>query len=204
MMYLKRKDAKRLLVEFQQSSIEELKEKSTFIYKLLEQDDWSFTIKAHAYLESAVTQMIIDHIGETHLKPFIERLPLSDSMVGKLAIVKQLALLKPKERAFVRWFSEFRNLIVHRIENINFDMKAYFAELDKNKRKSTYEIISWNTKTNEEKSQSFELLNLAPKVSISMSLVSVISSCVLSSKQSVGQRETQLLAEKTMTELFKE
>jgi uncharacterized protein YutE (UPF0331/DUF86 family) len=131
-MYLKKKDVKKLLVNFKLSSIDDLKEKSTFIIELLSQNDWSFIIKSHAYLEAVVTQLIIDHLDESSLKGFVERLPLSDSQTGKIAILKELDILEPETRKFIRWFSELRNSIVHKVENIDFDLKSHFLKLDKN------------------------------------------------------------------------
>lgn len=87
-MLLYRKDARKLMAEIGESMLEDFGHKSRFIIDLLDQDDWSFVIKAHAMLEAAVTELVLEHLGETRLKEVVDRLPLSDGQIGKVVIAK--------------------------------------------------------------------------------------------------------------------
>ena len=87
-MYLKPKEAKKLIKELTSSVSQEFEEKYEFMLKLLEDDDWSFVIKSHSLIESLVSELIITKIDESDLKSLIERTPLHGEPVSKIAIVK--------------------------------------------------------------------------------------------------------------------
>lgn len=78
-MYLRKKEANKLLREFLACSRSEICEQAKVLCDFFQEDDWSFVIKSHALLEAAVTQMLAEYLGETKLKEYIERLPLSDT-----------------------------------------------------------------------------------------------------------------------------
>jgi hypothetical protein len=76
--------------------------------------------------------------------------------------------------------------------------------LDKNKKKSTYDTISWHTIENDQKCQQFELLELQPKIGIAIALILLVSDCALLSKKATGKKEIYELSEKTMKDFFEE
>jgi|ADGO01.1.fsa_nt_gi hypothetical protein len=108
---------------------------SGFLERLLEEDDWSFVIKAHALVEAAVAHALIVRTGLQSAAEFFTRLELSNSKTGKLALVESLDLLRSEERRFVRSLSELRNFFVHDVKNVSASLSGYLANLSKDKRK---------------------------------------------------------------------
>lgn len=203
-MYLRKEEANKLLAKFLSAARLEINEQIEVLCNFLQEDDWSFVIKSHALLEAAVTQMLVEHLGETKLKGYIERLPLSDSQMGKIVIAKQLGLLDEKQRKFIRWFSELRNILVHKIENVNFEILEHFQQLDKNQKKAWVDTISCGSKDEEGVTEFRKSIEINPKVTILIALLLVISSCVLSWKHSESKRRTKLVAEKNTIAAFEE
>lgn len=201
-MYLRKKEANKLLADFLSAARAELKEQVSFLCNLLAEDDWSFIIKSHALLEAAVTQMLVEYLGESQLKTYIERLPLSDSQLGKIVIAKQLGLLDEKERKFIRWFSELRNILVHKIENVNFNIQEHFQLLDKNQKKAWMDTICCGSNDEEGVKEFRAAIEVNPKVAINITLLLVISTCVLSWKRSESKKATDLIVENNTKAAF--
>lgn len=107
----------------------------------VEPDDWSFVIKTHALVEAAVAQLLTAALRDDRLAEFHSRIELSNETRGKIAIVKSLELLGAPHQAFIRKFSELRNLLVHRVENTSFTFAEYLPKLDKQQRKSFWNAI---------------------------------------------------------------
>lgn len=55
-MYVTRQQAEDLLNEFLENIKKDLANKTDFLFTLLEGDDWSLVIKAHALIESLLTE----------------------------------------------------------------------------------------------------------------------------------------------------
>jgi len=203
-MYLDRKEAEKLLTEFNSSTIDELREKSGFLLDLLKEDDWTFVIKGHAMIEAAVTQLLIEHLGDIRLKSFIQRLPLSGMQTGKVEVAKQLCLLNENHRKFIRWLSKLRNSLVHRIENLDFTFQNHLAVLDKKQRLNWRDSIVGFAEDDNTRKQLTKITMEHPKIVIFMGLYSVISDCTISSQQSRGLRKIDKAARKTTEFLLKE
>ena len=99
------------------------------------EDDWSFVIKAHAFLEAALTHLLADHLGREDLLPVFAYLETSNVRTGKLAFVKAFDLLDKGARRFIHTLSELRNDLVHEIGNVSFNFEAYVAQLSDKERK---------------------------------------------------------------------
>ena len=99
------------------------------------EDDWSFVIKAHAFLEAALTHLLADHLGKEDLLPVFAYLETSNVRTGKLAFVKAFDLLDKGARRFIHTLSELRNDLVHEISNVNFNFATYVAQLSDKERK---------------------------------------------------------------------
>ena len=109
----------------------ELGIESGLLEKMFDDDDWSFVIKTHAVLEAAVTHLLAGALNEPRLVPFLARLELSGTTIGKLPVVKALELLGDEERRFVRSMSELRNDLVHDIRNLGFTFKTHVERMDR-------------------------------------------------------------------------
>jgi hypothetical protein len=100
--------------------------------------DWSFVIKAHAFLEAALTHLLADHLGKEDLLPVFAYLETSNVRTGKLAFVKAFDLQDKGARRFIHTLSELRNDLVHEVSNIGFNFTSYVSSLsDKNARNSS-------------------------------------------------------------------
>ncbi len=98
-----------------------------FLARLLREDDWSFVIKAHALLEAATSELLTHHFGDERVKRVFDRLPLSDTSLGKVAFIKELGLLSRDELRFLRFFSELRNDLAHDVHSVRFRFVDYVA-----------------------------------------------------------------------------
>jgi hypothetical protein len=99
------------------------------------EDDWSFVIKSHAFLEAALTHLLADHLGKEDLLPVFAYLETSNVRTGKLAFVKAFDLLDKGARRFIHTLSELRNDLVHEVSNVNFNFADYVANLSDKERK---------------------------------------------------------------------
>jgi len=141
-VYIYRKDAEKLFRDTIRGLVGDLRQKGDVLHGLLKQDDWSFVIKAHALLEAAVTQLLIANIGGESLARFIERLPLGGQF-GKIKLCEELALLSNPQRKFIRWLSELRNPLVHRLENVTFTFAKHVRRFTNDQARSWANSIVW-------------------------------------------------------------
>jgi hypothetical protein len=100
---------------------------SGFCLALLHESDWSFIIKLHALLETAVSQLLVQSLGRRELADVFARLEMSNSKSGKLAFVNALRLLPKVQVEFIRALSELRNQLVHRVKNVGFNLTEHFS-----------------------------------------------------------------------------
>ncbi len=201
-MYLYKKESKLLLKKLRVEMLSALKGRFDFLLDLLHENDWSFVIKSHALIEAATTEMIIHHLGEERLKGVVERLPLSDTQVGKIAVVKDLALLDDDQRKFVRWFSELRNKLVHRIENVNFTFKDHLKKLDNNQRTSWKKSVTWFARDDSDKKPWQTIAEENPKVALFMAVSQLVVECVLATQQAKGIQKFDHTAKETTKVIF--
>jgi len=125
--------------EIEERFTAELHTRADFVKQLLEQDDWSFVIKSHALIETAVSQMIITVLGENRLGQFIEKMPLN----SKITVAESLELLDAKQIRFVRWFSKLRNRLVHRFENLGFTFEKHMTSMTADELKQWKKEVVW-------------------------------------------------------------
>ncbi|NOH86037.1 hypothetical protein F0249_19910 [Vibrio sp. 03-59-1] len=145
-MYVSKKEAQKLLLKRHGELFYALDQKRETLFRIFEDDDWSFVIKMHAFIEAMVTELLLTQIDDDRIRPTIERLPLSDEQAGKLKMAKDLDLLDASERKFIKMLSSLRNNLAHRIENTDFTFAEHIDSLDKNQRKAWAETISWYAK----------------------------------------------------------
>ncbi len=99
------------------------------------ENDWSFVIKSHAFLEAALTHLLAEHLGKEDLLPVFAYLETSNVRTGKLAFVKAFDLLDKGARRFIHTLSELRNDLVHEVSNVSFDFTSYVSSLSDKERK---------------------------------------------------------------------
>jgi len=200
-MYLTKEQVAEILNDTKNSIAEGLRDKMGFMLSILKADDWSMIIKAHALIETIITELIIAQTEEEKLKSLIERLPLSDEQIGKLKITKDYNLLTSEQRTFVKRFSELRNMIVHKFENINFNLEEHINSLDKNQKKSWLKTITWYTdKDTKEKWEKISIEH--PSIGLWFSTMMFISLTTIKIKELENSTEIDKLAYETTKALL--
>lgn len=106
-----------------------------FCVKLVQEDDWSFVIKMHSLLESAVSRLLTTALGRSELEDIFSALDTSNTKTGKIAFTSALGLLPKQHLDFIRSLSELRNRLVHRVKNVACDLHKHFQE-EREKRSS--------------------------------------------------------------------
>ncbi len=108
---------------------------NNFFMNLLNEDDWSFIIKLHAIFEAAATFILVKISRNNNLETVFSNLELSKQKTGKLAFLKAYDVLDADESGYISLLSELRNLLVHNIKNVNFNIETYIGGLDSNQRR---------------------------------------------------------------------
>ena len=114
-----------------------------FLEKLIDEDDWSFVIKSHAFIEAALSHLISDSISEPTLDSIFANLETSNQKSGKLAFIKKLNLLDKDARGFIRALSELRNSLVHDVSQVSFSFEAHVLSLDSQQKKSFVKFFAY-------------------------------------------------------------
>lgn len=202
-MYLYRDEAERLTQEMREGLNKALRETADQLLEFLHDNDWAMIIKLHAAIEAIVTQVILSHTNQEVLRSVIERLPLSDEQIGKGRIAFKLGLITKSQFTFICKFSSLRNSLVHRVENINFDLKKYFAELDKGQRSSWRAAIAWQEGGTKQEALA-EMLDANPKTAMFLSVFTMITLLTVADQEYKVSQKVDRLSERTMKELLGE
>ena len=115
----------------------------TFLFTLLNEDDWSFLIKAHAFVEAILTRLLTTALGHEALADSIARLDTSGRHTSKCAFAAATGLLSRPAILFIEKLSELRNDVVHDVRNVGFSLPAWYASLDKNQRESFIQRMAY-------------------------------------------------------------
>lgn len=92
-----------LLHEIVRPLEQELGTRPGFFSDLLEEDDWSFIVKSHAFIEAALSHILVKATGKDLLREVFTSLELSNPRTGKLAFATALKLLDRQDRRFHRY-----------------------------------------------------------------------------------------------------
>lgn len=114
-----------------------------FLQGLLQESDWSFILKAHALVEAAISHLLVKATVREDLRQVFSKLELGNASTGKIAFMTAMDLLGKEERRLVRKFSELRNLVVHDVTKVEFDLKAHVSSLDSNQLKSFVQAFGY-------------------------------------------------------------
>ncbi len=199
-MYVNKSEAIELLQQNHGNLFDKIDKKTEVLFQIAEENDWSFVIKTHAYIEAIVTETILVQIDDDRLKPTIERLPLSDEKIGKIKIAKDLDLFDEDERKFIKLFSNLRNNVAHRIDNIDFSFKNHIESLDKNQKKSWANTISWYAKDDSKEYYQQQAI-ASPKMVILIGVFIMSGLKVLKGFELTSLRQLDDLAKKTTASL---
>ena len=142
---------------------------------LLEESDWSFIVKAQAILETAVTSLLVAHLGRPELEDVIaEQLEMSQ----RIKMLSALHLCSPEQREMMRRLGNLRNKLAHTAQGTLFSLPEYLK--DKAARANFWKAfgINW-APTPEAKLKAIEdglpeFVALSPRLAIWGDVVSVV------------------------------
>lgn len=150
-----------------------------FFNELIKEDDWSFVIKLHAFIEGCLTNAICSVLGRPELEDVIARLDTSNNQSGKLAFIKRLEMLNKPQRRFIATLSDLRNDLVHNARSIDFSFERHMGEMTEERRfqfcvaLSLHELFAQESELEELRLISF--VNEVPKLGIGWAASIVVS-----------------------------
>lgn len=203
-MYVYMSDVERLVREMGQGVDESLERVTEQLMPFIDDTDWAMVIKLHAAIEAMITQVILAHTNQESLRSVIERLPLSDNQTGKGRIATALGLITSSQFAFLRKFSELRNSLVHRVENLDVNLKDYFAGLDREQKKSWRTAIAWTAKGGTQQTSLAETLDGSPKTTLFLGTLLLVSHLAIDEQTFLAKRQVAAISEETIRELMAE
>jgi len=113
-----------------------------FFQRLQQEDDWSFIIKLHALFEAALTHVIVHKLGFDALTEPLNRLEMSDTRRGKVAIANALGLLSSEEKGFLSILSKLRNDCAHDVRQAaTFNLVSTCAAMSRDKQTQLVKAI---------------------------------------------------------------
>jgi hypothetical protein len=149
----------------------------SFLTDLLDEDDWSFVIKAHALMEMVMNRTLSIVLGKPQLDEIISFLDTSEQRRGKVAFLRALEVFQSHDKNFVRWFSDLRNDIAHDVSNVSFTFEEWFK--DESRKKAMRDVFNkippGETPPQYEGVQIGELALREPKLSILAQIATFIT-----------------------------
>jgi len=177
-----------------------------FFNALIREDDWSFVIKLHAFLEACLTHAICSCLGRPELEEVIVRLDTSNNQSGKLAFAKKLGLLNKPQRRYVAALSQLRNDIVHDARAVDFRFDEYMSKLTEEQRYqfcvslSLDEMFAPDSEPNELRIISF--VNEVPKFGITYAGSIVVTELLLYASAGDLDKELKRVGKVTFERIF--
>jgi hypothetical protein len=114
-----------------------------FYYSLLKESDWGFIIKLHSLFEASASHVLSLQLGNGCLEEAFSHLDFSHSKYGKTKLLKNLGAINSEQAKFLRWLSEIRNEMVHKIKNVSFDFELEVSSYNKDKQKSFCNTVGY-------------------------------------------------------------
>src|SRR3990170_5792947 len=149
--------------------------RSGFLIDLLsEADDWSFIIKAHAFLESAVNRLICHHLAKPDISDSLSRIGIR--RLTELA--EAMGLLPKDEVRMIGHLGQLRNALVHKPSNTGFALSEYLADSNARIRFGESFSVAWSTTADvKSDADAQEFAVSEPRLGILMSVLLVAVRC---------------------------
>jgi hypothetical protein len=137
---------------------------------VVETNDWSFVIKAHALLESVVCQLLAAHLQRPELEVVLAQ---KVQMEDRIEMLKALGLAESPDRTMMRLLGKIRNHLVHNVQQTDFTFAEYLKNRDN--RRNFIEAFSrnWPDPVSPATSRD-EFVVANPRLVVWMSLMEVI------------------------------
>lgn len=158
------------------------------INSLFDDSDWTFIVKLHAMIETALNAALVKHLSAPELSEIIAKLDTSNTATGKIAFAKALKILKPQSTVFIQKLSQLRNHCVHDVRNFDFDLAKHLESLSEDKRKDLTKRVLKFLKEEERKTITFRDALAAAGMDVMMELELHDLHCDLRNTQSEIQK----------------
>ena len=116
-----------------------------FYLGLLKESDWGFVIKLHSLFEGASTHILNLRLGSGRIESALSHLDFGHSKYGKVTLLQDLGILASRETKFLRFLSELRNDLVHRVQSVAFSFEKHVQAFDSNQKRSFCDRVGYNT-----------------------------------------------------------
>ncbi len=200
-MPIKRKDFEKLFADFRNDQIATLSRHQEMLSAFYAESDWAFLIKCHALIEAVVTESLVKALGESRIHRVVSRMPLGGEM-GKMKMAKEIGILSERQEKFVACLSSIRNKLVHKVENLDFDFKAYVVSLSKADQKKLFQGLVWQDVDAALSVKWREHFDNCPRFVVLVFLLPLLSIVALHAAHRDGEREIARLANATADEIF--
>ncbi len=114
-----------------------------FYDALMNEDDWSFVIKLHAFLDGSLTKLLTSHLARPELDAVFSRMELANQRTGKLAFARQLDLLSKTSIDYLLLLTELRNRYVHNIAQTGTKLSDNINTLAPSKLAMLAKVANW-------------------------------------------------------------
>jgi len=105
-----------------------------FFESLLEEDDWAFVIKLHAFVDAACSELLLYHFKEPNLETTLTQIELGNIKTGKIVFLSKLGLITPEHKRAIQELSKLRNSFAHNVRDAHATLKGKFEKLDKQQK----------------------------------------------------------------------
>jgi hypothetical protein len=105
-----------------------------FLSSLQEEDDWSFVIKCHAFVEAALSEYLSVAVN-ARLGDIFASMQMGGRN-GKLQFARALELLTPESARFVTALSQIRNTFAHDVRSTGLSLGDYLGKFELPKLKT--------------------------------------------------------------------
>jgi hypothetical protein len=164
-----------------------------FLEGLVEEDDWSFVIKAHAVVEAALTHLLSSST-DSRLSAVFRRLPFAGGEASKLGAGTSLELIDELSRDLARRLAELRNLLVHNVSHLSFALEPHFFQMPDTDRRAFGDAIAkavagpeWRTFT----AMAKEGISNYPKLTLFYGVLGILARAIFHLDPSEYERASQ-------------
>jgi hypothetical protein len=106
----------------------------TSVMAIRDEADWSFTIKIHAILETALNYALVKQLQNDRLAKLISYLPTNsnpnDTKAGKLGFIRVYEILPDNDCKFIASLSEARNRMAHESKNLGWTIEDWLKTFE--------------------------------------------------------------------------
>lgn len=117
-----------------------------FYAKLLNEDDWSFVIKANALVEAACSDALAARLHAPELATCLATLDLGHRKHGKVALLRTLGAMEKEQASFLQILYELRNKLAHNVSQVSFSFESHLNDIEEKDRRVFIKYIGHGVK----------------------------------------------------------